>query len=140
MYNTRRFAERSLRALIVHSSRLEAALDSLQLEQQFVGNELGYLMLRDSKTMFGVAADAPESPEMDEPRAALYTRVVEPLLTGDGTTKISLALKVQRRRRGAGARAPVGSEGSAWTAHETIHAVYSVRTSMGAELGLVRVP
>ena len=140
MYNTRRFAERPLRVLIVHSSRLEAALDSLQLEQQFVGNELGYLMLRDSKTMFGVAADAPESPEMDEPRAALYTRVVEPLLTGDGTTKISLALKVQPRRRGAGARAPVGSEGSAWTAHETIHAVYSVRTSMGAELGLVRVP
>ena len=76
MYYTRRFAERSLRALIVHSSRLEAAPDSLQLEQQFVGNELGYLMLRDSKTMFGVAADAPESPEMDEPRAALYTRVV----------------------------------------------------------------
>ena len=140
MYNTWRFAERSLRVLIVHSSRLEAALDSLHLEQQFVGNELGYLMLRDSKTMLGVAADAPESPEMDEPRAALHTRVVEPLLTGDGTTKISLALKVQRRRRGAGARAPVGSKGSAWTAHETIHAVYSVRTSMGAELGLVRVP
>ena len=140
MYNTRRFAERSLRALIVHSSRLEAALDSLQLEQQFVGNELGYLMLRDSKTMFGVAADAPESPEMDEPRAALYTRVVEPLLTGDGTTKISLGLKVQRRRRGAGAHAPEGSEGSARAAHETIHAVYSVRTSMGAALGLVRVP
>ena len=95
-------------------------------------------MLRDSKTMCGVAADAPESPEMDEPRAALYTRVVEPLLTGDGTTKISLGLKVQRRRRGAEPM-PQRDLSSAWTAHETRHAVYSVRTSMGAELGLVRV-
>ena len=122
---------------------MDASLNALQMQYKLDGNGLVHLMPTHVKTMFGVAADAWGSPDIEQWRSALCTQIVRRgelrVPAGDGTMKVCMGLKGQLRRRDGGGPIPAEQGGGAWKANDTYTVIYSVCTSLGGTLGLETV-
>lgn len=141
MHFTRGFAELFLRTLLLQSGRLQATMNSLQLEFQLAGNELGHIMPEHGKTMWGIVEDVLRCPSVSHWRSALLAnargRHDLSVLSCDGTAKICMGVVGQPR---VVCNVQASAQTSAWPRSEASYHAFTVRGASGYLVGVPLIP